>query len=198
MYKAKSVEHYIEDHAEHRPELELLRELVNIEPLNECIKWGAPCYEYKKKNVVGLGSFKSYVGLWFYQGALLTDAENKLINAQEEVTKAMRQWRFENIEEIRQNGKLIQQYCLEACKLVDDGREIKADKKQPLIVPKELSDYLSQHKLSSAFEAFSLSRKREFTEHIASAKREATKLARLDKIGPMIRDGIGLNDKYRK
>ncbi|WP_330443122.1 hypothetical protein [Flavobacterium sp. C4GT6] len=30
-----------------------------------------------------------------------------------------------------------------------------------------------------------------------TAKREATKLSRLEKIKPMILKGIGLNDKYR-
>ena len=38
---------------------------------------------------------------------------------------------------------------------------------------------------------------REYNEHIASAKREATKQSRLAKILPMVLDGKGLHDKYR-
>lgn len=37
----------------------------------------------------------------------------------------------------------------------------------------------------------------EFCDHVASAKREATKQSRLDKIRPMILDGIGLHDTYK-
>jgi uncharacterized protein YdeI (YjbR/CyaY-like superfamily) len=32
---------------------------------------------------------------------------------------------------------------------------------------------------------------------MATAKQEKTKITRLEKIKPMIMDGIGLNDKYR-
>ena len=32
---------------------------------------------------------------------------------------------------------------------------------------------------------------------ISEAKREATQIARLEKIKPMIMQGIGLNDKYK-
>jgi uncharacterized protein YdeI (YjbR/CyaY-like superfamily) len=39
---------------------------------------------------VGIGGFKSYFGLWFHQGALLTDKAGVLINAQEGRTKALR------------------------------------------------------------------------------------------------------------
>ena len=38
---------------------------------------------------------------------------------------------------------------------------------------------------------------REYAEYIAAAKRDETKLLRLQKILPMIMTGVGLNDKYR-
>ena len=53
-------------------------------------------------------------------------------------------------------------------------------------------------RLQEAFDEFTPGRQREFAEYIASAKREATRLSRLEKIKPMILDGVGLNDKYRK
>ncbi len=37
-------------------------------------------------------------------------------------------------------------------------------------------------------------KQREYCEHIANAKREATKQNRLEKIKPMILQGIGLNE----
>ena len=51
--------------------------------------------------------------------------------------------------------------------------------------------------LKSFFKGFTNSKQREFAGHIANAKREATKQARLEKIIPMILSGVGLHDKYR-
>jgi uncharacterized protein YdeI (YjbR/CyaY-like superfamily) len=42
-----------------------------------------------------------------------------------------------------------------------------------------------------------LSKKRDFAEYIEVAKRAETKAQRLEKIIPMIRDGRGLNDRYK-
>jgi len=68
--------------------------------MTETIKWSAPVYTFEGKNLVGLGAFKSYVGLWFFQGSLLNDKKKKLINAQEGKIKALRQWRFNSVKEI--------------------------------------------------------------------------------------------------
>ena len=62
--------------------------------MEETVKWGMPVYMVDGEIVTGLGSFKSYAGIWFYQGALLKDKHKKLINAQENKTNAMRQMRF--------------------------------------------------------------------------------------------------------
>lgn len=70
--------------------------------------------------------------------------------------------------------------------------------KKPLILPDELIEALaSDAKLSEIFDRLNLTSKREFAEHISEAKREETRRKRLQKIIPMIKDGLGLNDKYR-
>ena len=43
-----------------------------------------------------------------------------------------------------------------------------------------------------------LSQKREYAEYIIEAKKRETKIKRIVKIIPMIVEGKGLNDKYRK
>ncbi|WP_378173280.1 YdeI/OmpD-associated family protein [Aquimarina sp. SS2-1] len=40
-------------------------------------------------------------------------------------------------------------------------------------------------------------KQKEYKEYIATAKREATRISRVEKIIPMILKGIGLNDTYR-
>ena len=52
-------------------------------------------------------------------------------------------------------------------------------------------------KLKTAFLNLTPGKQREYTEHIASAKQEATRLRRLDKCIPMILSGTGLHDKYK-
>jgi uncharacterized protein YdeI (YjbR/CyaY-like superfamily) len=53
-------------------------------------------------------------------------------------------------------------------------------------------------KLKAQFDKLTPGRQREYAEYISTAKQEATKKRRLQKITPMIEKGIGLNDKYQK
>ncbi len=176
---------------------ELLKQMVAQTPLVETIKWGGPVYTYNNKNVLGIGAFKAYVGLWFFQGSLLGDPQQKLVGANQGVTKAMRQWRFTSVDEIRENEKLILAYIAEAIENEKAGICIKPEKKAPIqsgLMDRALA---ADAELAKAFEGFSPSKKREFLEHIESAKREETRLARLEKIKPMILEGKGLYDKYK-
>mgnify|MGYP000297753447 CR=1 FL=1 len=66
-------------------------------------------------------------------------------------------------------------------------------------IPVVLTNALANDKnLKVNFDAFSPYKQREFIEYIASAKQEKTKVSRLEKCLPLIKDGIGLMDKYRK
>ena len=51
--------------------------------------------------------------------------------------------------------------------------------------------------LEQAFEQLSSSKQDEFLEYIETAKLKETKLSQIEKIKPMIKESIGLNDKYR-
>lgn len=191
-----SVEEYFEKNPKWQKELERLRMILLQTEFEETLKWGIPTYTINKKNVVGIAAFKNYVGLWFFNGSFLKDDHQKLLNAQEGKTKGMRQWRFNSIEEI--DKRLILEYLYEAIQNQKDGKEIKIQRNKPLVIPKELQTVLNENsKLKNLFEGFTKSKQREFAEHISSAKRDATKITRLEKIIPMILSGIGLNDKYR-
>ncbi|MEQ6123960.1 DUF1801 domain-containing protein [Pseudotenacibaculum sp. MALMAid0570] len=175
--------------------LNTLRAILKKLPVEETIKWGSPFYTNGGKNIVGMSAFKNYFGLWFIQGALLKDKNKVLINAQEGKTSAMRQWRFNSVEEIDED--LVREYVLEALENKDQGKVIKP-KKKPLIVPELLQKELDNNpKLKEMYESFTLSKKREYADHISEAKREATKQSRLEKIIPMILENKGLYDKYK-
>jgi len=197
LEKVASIEEYIELHPKWSSLLCELRKVLLTTELEENIKWNSPVYSLNGKNVVGLGAFKNHAGIWFFQGVFLDDAQNKLINAQEGKTKALRQWRFESndIEDI----VLVKSYILEAIENQKLGKGIKVERNKEFVLPNMLVDLLKENSsLKNCFEKLSLSKQREYAEYISEAKRETTKVTRLEKIIPMIEAGKGLHDKYKK
>ena len=193
----KSVDEFFAAQDQWQKELLRLREILLATGLHEELKWSIPNYLHGKKLVVGISGFKDYFGLWFHQGALLADKQGVLINAQEGKTKALRQWRMARMKDIK--SRTIQAYVKESVALLEKGVEIKPDRNKPLVIPRELVAALKKNKLAHAkFDKLNKTRTREFAEYISDAKRPETKLKRLEKILPMILDGVGLNDKYRK
>ncbi|MEZ5307911.1 MAG: YdeI/OmpD-associated family protein [Pyrinomonadaceae bacterium] len=195
MSKIKTVDEFFENTIEWKAEILKLRDVMLKSGLVETLKWGHPTYTHNGKNIASIGVFKSYVGLWFFQGALLKDEAGVLINAQEGKTKAQRQWRMDSAKAIK--PRQILAYISEAVANEEAGKAIKPERK-PLVVPAELESALKKNKkLESAFEALSLSCKREYCEYVGEAKREETRERRLEKILPMILGKKGLNDRYR-
>jgi uncharacterized protein YdeI (YjbR/CyaY-like superfamily) len=194
----KKVDEYINKQEDWKEELIALRAVLLTLPFEEDIKWGIPAYIFKNKNILGIAAFKNYCGLWFHQGVFLKDKTGLLINAQKDKTKGMRQMRFTSLN--ANDLQLVKKYALEAIENAKAGKEIKPKRNtNPVITPKELTEAFSINKsLHSAYQQLTLSKKREYSEYIATAKRDTTKLARLQKIIPLILEGKGLNDKYKK
>lgn len=197
MKKVNSVEEYIESHEQWVEALTILRNIINSTEMEETLKWSSPVYTLNGKNVLGLGAFNHHFGLWFFNGVFLKDEKKLLINAQEGKTKALRQMRFTTIEDI--DNKTVLTYVKEAIENQKLGKEIKVDRsKKETVIPDELQQILNEDtNLLENFKSLTPYKQREYCEHIASAKREATKLSRLEKITPMILNGVGLHDKYK-
>ena len=192
----KSVIEYIEKNDKWTEGLNRIREEILKTELEENIKWGAPVYSLNGKNVCGMAAFKNHFGIWFFQGVFLKDEENLLVNAQENKTKALRQMRFESIDQLPTIS--ILNYVKEAIENQKLGKEIKADRTKKLEVPTLLeNDFKSNSDFSSAFYKLSPGKQKEYANHIAEAKREATQISRLEKIRPMVMEGKGLHDKYK-
>lgn len=198
MRKGNTVDEYILAEEKWQSELLLLREIIQDFEMVETIKWGGPVYTINNKNVLGMAAFKNDVRIWFFQGVFLEDKFNKLINAQEGKTNAMRQWRFSALEDIAQNAKVIQIYIEEAIENQKQGKQLKPSRKKEVLIPVELKEALEKnHVLKEQFESLSKYKQGEYANHVGSAKQEATRLRRLKKIIPMIESGVGFNDKYR-
>ncbi|WP_055442444.1 YdeI/OmpD-associated family protein [Lacinutrix himadriensis] len=197
MKKVYSVEEYIESNPHFAEALTILRDIITKTELTEAIKWSAPTYSVNGKNILGLGAFKKHFCIWFFNGVFLKDDAKLLVNAQEK-TKNLRQMRFTSIDEIDKNAVLA--YVKEAIENQKLGREIKVVKttKKDVVIPPELKEVLDTNtSLQDTFKTLSLSKQREYCEYIGTAKREATKQSRLEKITPMILKGAGLHDKYK-
>jgi len=197
MKKVYSVEEYFENHPEYGEELNTLRGIIHKTELEETLKWSMPTYCIIGKNVLGIGAFKHHFCLWFHQGVFLKDEHNLLINAQENKTKALRQMRFESKADINESAVLA--YIKEAIVNQKAGKEIKPQRKsKPVVIPEELASvFKANSEAKVSFDKMPPGKQREYCEYISEAKRDATKLKRLEKIIPMIIEGVGLNDKYK-
>ncbi|KIQ17315.1 hypothetical protein RT99_19505 [Flavobacterium sp. MEB061] len=176
-------------------ELLFLKSIIDKTELVETIKWGAPIYVYNKRNIIGIGGFKDYFAIWFLNGVFLKDKKKRLINAQEDKTKSMRQWRFTSKEQV--NEKEVLEYILEAIENEKQGKIIKPSKKEAIVSELLQKEMDLNPALAEAFQKFAPYKQYEFLEYIETAKQEKTKLSRIEKVIPMILGNVGLNDKYR-
>ncbi|TVP43451.1 MAG: hypothetical protein EA341_18205 [Mongoliibacter sp.] len=178
-------------------EITFLNEIMKKTEMKHCIKWGIDVYTFNGQNIVGICGFKNYVGLWFYNGVFLTDEEEVFINAQENKTKALRQWRFNGLKEIKED--LVLRYVKEAIQNEKEGKRWVTEKSDKIEINGLLGEAIGADlRLKEAFESLSNYKQKEYLDHINSAKREATQQSRLEKIKPMILERKGLNDKYLK
>lgn len=207
---AAAIEAYIRSAPAWMDELIELRKILKASSLTETVKWGAPCYVLGKRLVVGLGAFKSYVGMWFHDGDKMKDPAG-VLTASQTTTKYMR--KLQITEPGKVDKKLVKSYIEEAVRVArmleeesategDSGGKKTSRKSataSPVEVPGDLAAALKANPTArKAFDAMSPSCRREYANHVAKAKRPETRERRIEKIIPMIAAGGGLHDKYRK
>lgn len=196
MKTKKTVPEYIASAGDWRGLLEALRTIALKAGLEETVKWGAPCYTHRGRNVVSLVAFKDYCGLWFHDAKGLEDPEQVLQRAERGSSESMRQWRMVRKSDIKRRA--LADYLKRAKALSESEKPKAPTTRLPGKLPPELEAALAKNKRArAAFDALTPGRRKEYAEHIGEAKRENTKLSRLDKILPMILAGQGLNDRYR-
>lgn len=199
MEKCDRLKQFYEEEHPFQEGIGILRQWVQEVGLEEDFKWSLPTYTWNKKNIASIGKFKKHYGIWFFQGGLLSDPLGVLKNAQEGKTKAMRHWKF--TDDVPGPEDMIKTYLLEALDNEKAGKRIpvaRSDKKS-VVLPEMFKEKLAEDQaLQDAFNVLSPSKQRDYAEHIATAKREETKQKRWVAIEPLIREGKGLNDKYKK
>lgn len=195
MAKAETVDQYIENHPDWSKELKELREFFLTYKFQETIKWGAPVYSLNSKNLFGLAAFKKHYAIWLFQGALLEKNTQLLVNVQEEKTHAMRQIKFDEKSPHELNE--LSKYVEETLNLVKQGKKIIPAKKELNLADGLKTKMAEDSNFEKAFNSLTPGKQREYSDYISQAKREETRLSRMEKILPLILEGKGLNDKYK-
>ena len=199
MDRQEKIDYFYNEEHQYKTGVAILRKLALACKLKETYKWSFPTYTTQDKNVIAICKFKSHFGIWFFNGVFLKDSHKVLENAQEGKTKAMRHWKFSSTSEIDHN--VVEAYIQEAIVNQKKGLALKVERKPKtkIVIPTHLAIAIEHNDdLKTAFNKLTYSKQKDYAEYIATAKQEKTKLSRLEKIVPLILNGLGLNDKYRR
>ena len=176
-----------------REEIAALQELLAEFDLREERKWGKPCYTLDGANVVIIQGFKDYCALGFFQGALLKDPEQLLV--QLGAVQAARVMKFASAGEIAAKAPTIRAYVREAIAAARAGLKVET-KPRTLAIPDELqAKFREDPAFKRAFEALTPGRQRGYLHHFAGAKQSATRTARIEKAMPAIFAGRGFLER---
>jgi uncharacterized protein YdeI (YjbR/CyaY-like superfamily) len=175
-------------------ETKALRKIALETGLTEELKWGQPCYTLDGKNVFLIHSFKNYFAILFMKGVLMKDPKKILVQATENVQSA-RQIRFTTLAEVKTSAAVIKKYLNEAIAVEESGAQVPMKKAADFEIPAEILKMLKKTTgLLPAFKKLTPGRQRAYILHFTSAKQEATRISRIEKVTPKILAGKGLND----
>jgi uncharacterized protein YdeI (YjbR/CyaY-like superfamily) len=157
--------------------------------LKEEWKWG-PHYSLNGM-VCGFSGFKEHAKLTFFNGSeMTTDAFNHCVD-----NDFSRSIKFTDVSQV--NEKEILALVKQSIAVNKKGFK-RVVKDKTVEVPDDLQKALSKNKKAAAFfDGLTYGYKKEFVEYVTTAKREQTRLERIEKVVAMSADGKRLNDKYK-
>ena len=178
-----------------KPILKHLRKLFHqgCPDLEETMKWSMPHFDYKGEMMVGMCAFKAHCGFGFWKASLLFPTTDKS-------PEAIGQFgRITTLKDLPSDAKIVK-LVQAAAKLNAEGVKVARPKPRPrptLPVPPDLAKALAKSaKAKAAFAAFSPSHRREYIAWIEDAKREETRVARIEKTVAQCAEGKSLHWKY--
>jgi uncharacterized protein YdeI (YjbR/CyaY-like superfamily) len=174
-------------------ETEKLRMIILDCGLTEELKWGKPCYQFQKTNLVVIQGFKEYFALLFLKGVLLSDPNCILVKTGEN-TRVGRQVRFANVREIVKMEPILKAYLYEAIEAERAGLKVGV-KKNTEPIPEEFQKKLDKTPaLKAAFKALTPGKQRGYIFYFSAPKQSKTRESRIEKCTQQILHGRGLND----
>jgi len=200
--KDKRIDLYISNAREFaQPILEHLRSVIhNASPdIEETIKWGMPHFQYASKIVCSMAAFKEHCAFGFRQATLMKDPHG-LLNTGDGKSGMGHLGRIQKLKDLPSDRILIQ-YIREAIALIDQGAKVlkKAASPKELRIPADFLMRMKKKKAASAaFDQLSYSHKKEYVEWITEARREETRIKRMNTAIEWLQEGRSLNWKYEK
>ena len=163
--------------------------------LTEELKWGKPCYTFRKSNTVIIIPLKETCALMFCKGALLKDARG-LLGKPGENTQAGRWIKFTSVREIDKMEPTLKAYIQEAIDAEKAGLKVEFKKSTELAYPEEFQKKLDENPaFKAAFNALTPGRRRAYNLFFSAAKQSKTRESRIEKWTPQILNGKGMNDR---
>ena len=198
MKKNPKVDEILKKAKSWKAEKARLRSILLDSDLTEELKWYQPCYTYDGSNVAIIGGFKNFFTLFFFKGSLLKDPE-KVLQKSGPNSQAARLFRFTSVEEVDKLDPIIRAYIREATEIEKAGLKVDFKAREELEYPAELKAKMREDKaFKLAFEALTPGKQRGYCLHFSAAKQSKTRTARIEKCRPLILEGKGIHDDYRK
>ena len=174
-------------------ETDELRQIALDCNLTEELKWGKPCFTFRKKNVAIVIPLKESCAFSFFKGVLLKDPKHILGRMGQ--AQAGRWIKFTSLREIAAVRSTLKDYLYEAIELEKSGKRIELKKLSEYPIPEELQRRLDDNAvLRAAFATLTPGRRKSYIFHVSSAKQVKTRAARAEKCVPMILSGRGFNE----
>ncbi len=165
----------------------------------ETIKWGMPSYEYHGI-LCGIAAFKEHATFGFWKHSLLVERIDK---AKKSAEAAMGSMGKITAKEDLPSDALLTKLIKDAMKLNESGvkapRAPKTGPRKALVVPDDFRAALKKNKAAEKnFDAFSYSHRKEYVEWITGAKREETRIRRIETAVVWLAEGKSQNWKYER
>lgn len=180
--------------------LKFLRDTVHVY-CPECVetmKWNFPHFLYKGDILCSMAAFKQHCAFGFWKEKLMVKSSNLLTDKGK---TAMGDFGKISCIQDLPSKKVLKACIQEAMDLNEKGIKLsKPVQKIPdsaIVIPDDFQRALNKNALAKKnFNAFSNSHKREYINYILEAKRDATRLARIQKSIEMLSEGKSQNSKY--
>lgn len=172
---------------------ELRRIILAADPsIAEEWKWG-PHYS-SNGMVCGYGAFQKHIKFTFFNGSALKDPKGLFNHCVD--NEFSRSIKYTDISEV--DAKTLTAYIKESVAANQKGfKRVVTDKS--VDVPEDLQKALKANKKAAAFfEGLSYGYKKEFAEHVTTAKQEKTRQDRIAKIVGLCAEEKTLHHKYKK
>lgn len=172
-----------------------LRALCLAAGLSEDVRWGHPCYRHAGRNLALLGATRHDVRLTLPDAELIDDPAG-LLEPGGPNSAGRTVIRFADAAQVDARAPVLSAMLAQARTAAAAGRKPASRMAEAPDLPEDLAAALgADPALAAAFAALTPGRQRSHVLAIATAKAQATRLARIERLRPLILAGKGATER---